>query len=311
MELRQLEHFVAVAEDESFTRAAVRLGYVQSALSVSIQALERELEVKLFDRTTHRVGLTAAGEDLLASARATLAAAQSFRDDAAAVHGVIRGKLRIGAMQAFTSINLPRLLGRFHREHPQVEITMRPALGGAAALLSALAAGELDLCFVAVAEVPRGLRALRLVSEPLLLVQRESSVKGEPKPVQLAALAGQSFVDFPQGWIVRTLVDRAFAALGLTRTVTIEVADVPAAKQLVREGLGVAILPESIFAADTQGLAAVAIRPELSWNPSLVLRDAFAPSPAAAAFLALVEAEVRSGVGGEVLVEAQEPPRAD
>ena len=75
MELRQLDHFVAIAEDGSFTKAARRLNYVQSALSVSVQALERELGVRLFDRTTHRVALTDAGDALLPAARRALAAA--------------------------------------------------------------------------------------------------------------------------------------------------------------------------------------------------------------------------------------------
>src|ERR1700742_1413176 len=94
MELRQLEHFVAVAEDESFTRAARRLGYVQSALSVSVQSLERELSVRLLDRTTHRVRLTDAGEALLPSARKAVAAADEIRNGAAAMKGLLRGTLR-------------------------------------------------------------------------------------------------------------------------------------------------------------------------------------------------------------------------
>ena len=69
VEVRQLEHFVAVAEELSFTRAARRLSYVQSALSVSIRALEGDLGVRLFDRTTRGVALTDAGEALLPSAR--------------------------------------------------------------------------------------------------------------------------------------------------------------------------------------------------------------------------------------------------
>ena len=69
MEIRQLEHFAAVAEERSFTRAARRLNYVQSALSVSIQSLERELGLRLFDRDTRRVALTDAGEALLPAAR--------------------------------------------------------------------------------------------------------------------------------------------------------------------------------------------------------------------------------------------------
>ena len=301
MELRQLEHFVAIAEDESFTRAARRLGYVQSALSVSVRSLERELAVKLFDRTTHRVRLTDAGRSLLPAARATLASAQAIRDEAAAVNGVIRGRLRIGSMQALTVVNVPRLLGRFHREHPGVEITMRPAAGGAAELLSEVTNGELDLALVAVADRPKGLRVLPLATERLLLTS------GQPdparahksvhlhKPIDLRDLAGQSFVDFPSGWIVRTLVDRAFAALDLHRRVAIEVADVPACKQLIREGLGVALLPESIIAADSAGLQTRDVVPALSWELALVVRDGVDPSPATAAFVELVEEERGSG----------------
>ncbi len=103
----KLEHFVAIAEEESFTRAARRLSYVQSALSVSIQALERELGVRLFDRTTHRVALTDVGAALLATATRTLAAVDELHDTAAAFRGVIRGTLRIGLMQAFMFVDVP------------------------------------------------------------------------------------------------------------------------------------------------------------------------------------------------------------
>jgi len=306
LDLRQIEHFVAIADDESFTRAARRLGYVQSALSVSVRSLERELHVKLFDRTTHRVRVTDAGRSLLPAARSTLASAQAIRDEAAAVNGVIRGRLRIGAMQALTVLNVPRLLGRFHREHPGVEISMRPAAGGAAELLSELASGALDLALVAVADRPKGLRVMPLASERLLLTtsQRDSSVRPAlagarksvhiHKPIDLHELAGESFVDFPPGWIVRTLVDRAFAALDLHRHVSIEVADVSACKQLIREGLGVALLPESIIAADSAGLQTRDVVPAISWEVSLVVRDGVDLSPATSAFIELIQSE-RSG----------------
>jgi DNA-binding transcriptional LysR family regulator len=109
------------------------------------------------------------------------------------------------------------------------------------------------------------------------------------KPIDLRELADASFVDFPTGWIVRTLVDRAFAALALHRHVAIEVADVPACKQLIREGLGVALLPESIIAADSAGLRTRDVLPALSWEVSAVLRDGSDPSPATAAFMELME----------------------
>ncbi|HEX3804277.1 MAG TPA: LysR family transcriptional regulator [Solirubrobacteraceae bacterium] len=288
MELRQLEHFVAVAEDESFTRAARRLGYVQSALSVSIQSLERELSLRLFERTTHRVRLTEAGRALLPSARATIAAAGGFRDEAAAVNGVLRGRLRIGLMQSFNVLNVPRLLGRFHREHPDVELTVRPAVGGSATLLSAVATGELDLAFIAVAEPPTGLRMLPLIQEPLQLVASEGEALPLQRSVKLEQLAETSFVDFPIGWGIRTVVDQAFAQLGLQRRIGIEVADVTTFLQLVREGLGVALLPDSLMTADPHGLRTHPITPTLSWDVAVVAREPEATSPAAEAFLALV-----------------------
>jgi DNA-binding transcriptional LysR family regulator len=297
MELRQLEYFVAIAEDESFTRAARRLGYVQSALSVSVRSLERELSVKLFDRNTHRVRLTDAGRSLLAAARSTLASAGAIQEQAAAVNGVIQGRLRIGVMQTLSALSVPRLLGRFHREHPGVEITIRNAAGGAAELLSQVTDGELDVAVVAVTNRPKGLRVLPLGSERLLLtsVQADQSRAYKSvhlhKPVDLHDLADASFIDFPTGWVARSVVDRAFAALDLHRHVAIEVADPLACKQLIREGLGVALLPESMIAADGAGLQTQDVQPTVSWEVAVVVREVVDLSPAATAFLELVRLE--------------------
>src|ERR1700722_3348596 len=170
MELRQLDHFVAIAEEGSVTKAARRLNYVQSALSVSVQALERELGVRLFDRTTHRVALTGAGEALLPAARRTLAAAEETRDIAAAVRGVLRGTLRVGIMQSFAFADVPGLLGTFRRQHPEVEIQVRPAAGGSAVLVEELRRGGLDIAFIALLDPPSGVTTIPLGSEELVLI---------------------------------------------------------------------------------------------------------------------------------------------
>ena len=200
MEFRQLSHFVAVAEDGSFTRAARRLSYVQSALSVSVQALERELSVRLFDRTTHRVVLTDAGQALLPAARRALAAAEEMRDIAAAVTGVLRGTLRVGIMQTVPFADVPGLLGTFRREHPDVEIQVRPAPGGSAALVEELRQGGLDIVFVARPDLPAGLTAIPLGSEELVLVTAPDTALPGRGPVPLGRLADARFVDFPAGW---------------------------------------------------------------------------------------------------------------
>src|SRR5580658_4103475 len=100
MELRQLDAFVAVAEERSFTRAAARLYLAQSGLSATIRSLERELHAPLFVRSTRRVELSPAGTILLPEARRTLASARAAKDAVAAVEDVQRGTLTLGVVQS-------------------------------------------------------------------------------------------------------------------------------------------------------------------------------------------------------------------
>lgn len=99
MDLRQMEVVVAVAEEGGFTAAAQRLHVVQSAVSSTVRALERELGTPLFDRTTHRVSLTPAGEAFVPAARATLRAAEQARSAVDAARGQLRGRVTVGTMQ--------------------------------------------------------------------------------------------------------------------------------------------------------------------------------------------------------------------
>ena len=170
MELRHLEHFVTVAEERNFTRAARRLHLVQSALSVSIRSLERELGAQLFERTTREVRLTDAGRVLLPEARRTLDAAARAQ---AAVFGAqegLRGTLRLGLMQLVRAADVGSLIAQFHRERPLVDIRPMTAPGGSAELISDVRRGTLDAAFVAVSGLGQpGLTATTLASEPVLL----------------------------------------------------------------------------------------------------------------------------------------------
>src|ERR1700760_333234 len=120
VKLHQLEYFVAVAEELSFTRGARRAHVVQSAVSAAITRLERELNAPLLERTRRRVSLTDAGSALLPEARATLAAAQSARDVVAAVRGGLRGSVTLGMMLSTGPVDLAAVLGGFHAAHPDV-----------------------------------------------------------------------------------------------------------------------------------------------------------------------------------------------
>src|SRR3954462_4431814 len=96
MEIRQLEYFVAVAEEANFTRAAERVHISQSGVSAQIRALERELGAELFDRSGRVARLTGAGEAALPFAKSTLDAAAGVRDAVDEVNGLVRGRVTAG-----------------------------------------------------------------------------------------------------------------------------------------------------------------------------------------------------------------------
>src|SRR3954452_5706068 len=124
MELRQLEYFVAVAEEANFTRAAARVHISQSGVSAQVRQLERELGAELFDRSGRVVTLTVAGTAALVHARAALSAAASVGHAVDEVTQVVRGRLVLGMVTACTVVPFFDALAAFHLAHPGVEVTL-------------------------------------------------------------------------------------------------------------------------------------------------------------------------------------------
>jgi DNA-binding transcriptional LysR family regulator len=164
MELRHLRYFVAIAEEGSFTRASERLWVAQPGLSAQIRRLEKELEVKLFERHTRGVTLTAAGELLLERARPALAAAElagaTGHDFAAGFNGTVRLGLSGGAGWSGTA----RALEAFATDRPGVELTVLEAHGGT--LWRDLRDGRLDAVIAPSSFRSGDLCSLALGNEP-------------------------------------------------------------------------------------------------------------------------------------------------
>lgn len=242
VELRQLEYFVAVAEESHFTRAAQRLRIAQSGLSAAIRSLERELGSALFLRSTRQVELTEAGRALLVEARRTLTTAAAARDAVAAVQGLLRGRLAVGTLQCVCRVDLPTSLARFKAAHPGVEIWLRH--GESNELIEQVRSGRLDVAFTSSPQrCPDGVTVSPLASVPLALACGPAHPFADRLSVDLGELAGASFVDYSPGWGTRDTVDRALAAADLDRHVALEVNDVHSLLDLVACGLGVALVP--------------------------------------------------------------------
>ena len=250
MELRQLEHFVAVVEHSGFTAAAGSVDLSQSALSASIRGLERDLGATLFSRTTRRVGLTVAGSELLPAARRLLNEARRAREVVAAVSELAGGSLSVGTVQTLTAVDLPTELARFRRAHPGVEISLSEA--PSAQLLEALRLGDVHLAYVArdATPLPADLQLVQEFSEELVLVTDPGHPLAGSSRVSPGRLRDEHFVDFRAGMGLQTVVQDLCARWGLDRRISARVSQMDQALALVGTGLGVAIVPRSVVRHD-------------------------------------------------------------
>ncbi|MFG2004103.1 LysR family transcriptional regulator [Spirillospora sp. NPDC048911] len=287
MELQQMRYVVAVAETSNFTRAAEQCRVVQSALSHQIARLERELGAKLFERTSRRVRLTPAGEAFLPAARQALDAADRARAEVAAAAGEIRGRLAIGAIPTVVAVDLPAALKEFHLRHRQVRISLRS--GASEDLIERVQQGGLDIAFLGLPPGvrPKGVRGRELARGELVAVVAPGHPLADDDRVELHRLADESFVDFPAGTAGRVQSDEAFAAAGVRREVAFEISTPDFMARLIRQGLGIGMLPAA-FVSAFPDLHVV----RLSDAPARiehVIWSRFQPSPAATAFLAALD----------------------
>ncbi|WP_432884465.1 LysR family transcriptional regulator [Kribbella sp. CA-245084] len=303
MDSRQLEYFVAVAEELSFTRAAQRLFTVQSTVSAAVRALETDLKTTLFDRSTRRVALSAAGQALLPEAKAALEALDRARAAVEEASTGLRGNVRIGTLARLNMVNMAELLGAFHRKYPLVEVQVATSPTGSTGLADDVRHGRLDVALLGLPKPEMGgldvrdiatvpFVALLPASHPLAGRTRHTKPHGMPG-VRLEELAGERFVDMPPGFGNRKMVDRAFDTIGMPRRIQVEVPELTTIPDYVRVGLGVAVVPD-LELAEEPDVAKVPIKgTELTWTLSVATAAGRRPSRAVTALLDLIGESTR------------------
>ncbi|MEV5505341.1 LysR family transcriptional regulator [Streptomyces orinoci] len=314
MELRQLEYFVAVVEEASFTRAAERLHIAQPGVSAQVRKLERELGQELLDRTGRTICPTEAGLAVLPYARAALAAVDAARHAVEELTGLVRGQVTLGTVTSLgPAIRLPELLDTFHRAHPAVEIGLQEDTSER--LLQSLRNGGVDLAVVSLAgDPPEGIGCRVVARETLVLAVAHDDPLAGRTETGLEVLAQRPLMCLPRGTGLRTIVDRACAVAGVRPKVAFEAGDPNTLAQLTGRGLGIAVLPESLVRYYAAELTAVNTRPVLRGSLALAWRTAGPVSPGARAFLRHAQAllppadQGRPGVRGAPLKAPGLPP---
>jgi DNA-binding transcriptional LysR family regulator len=293
VELRQLEHFLAVVEEGSFTRAAGRVYMVQSSLSASLLALERELGTELFIRGRRGAELTDAGRALVPPARAALEQIERARDAVADVQDLLRGTVRIAVVATPRIVDVVDTLHRFQEEHPGVQVQVIPT--DAMSMAALVADGQVD--FAITPRADRTAPALcfePLMSTPLVLACPAGHRLAGARDVDPRDVVDESIIDLPRDCQSRQLFDRVLEEQGLRRQVRLEVVNWLGVLALVQRGAGIsygaaACIDEEIFG----GIAVATLAGAPLWEIGVAFRDETLRGAAGRAFLAAYRKQCR------------------
>jgi DNA-binding transcriptional LysR family regulator len=311
MELRHLSTFRTVAAELSFTRAAARLGYVQSAVTSHIKALEDELGVRLFDRLGRRIMLTHAGTQLLGYADKIL----SLTDEATAMisqDGEPSGPVSVSAPEMLCAYRLPPVIRELHRQHPGIRLLFRSNPTGAldSGLRHALANGDIDTAFVLDENLAStgSLRVEHLASEPLVVVAAPCHPLAQAPAIGPADLDGVPVLLTDRGCVYRRVFERALHSAGARPAIAGEFISGDTVKYCVEAGTLIGVLARISVTAELGTGRLVALPwngPPLTLSSYLIAHQQRAISPAHAALRAATrQFFVKSGIAADSRVSS-------
>ncbi|MCL6600888.1 MAG: LysR family transcriptional regulator [Alicyclobacillus macrosporangiidus] len=282
MEFRDLTIFTTVAKIGSVTKAAERLGYVQSNITARIQHLETELGTTLFHRHARGMSLTSSGVTLLRYAEQILRlcheAEQAVQDTISPT-----GPLRIGAMETTTATRLPAILAEYHRQCPQVDLSL--TTGPTDQLLQAVLSYDIEAAFVAGPVCHPLLNKAAVIEEELVLVAEANG--WEPSHSHLYPT---TVVAFRQGCSYRKRLEQYLDNLGIQSHKVIELGTLDGILGCVAAGLGISLVPRTIIDGSRYDLAVYEVPEEFRKAPTVLVhrKDALI-SPALGRFIHTVK----------------------
>jgi len=294
MELRHLRYFITVAEELHFGRAAERLFIAQPPLSQQIQQLERDLGVMLFQRTSRRVQLTAAGEAFLREARHILAGVESAVQSARRAARGEEGWLGIGFAASATYDLLPAVLHDFREQYPDIQLSLMEL--NAAEQAQAFVDRSIHVGFARpYIESPENVVG-SVLREPFLVALPETHQFTNRETLALYELANEAFISFPEqpapsyAEVVRRVCEEA----GFTPRVVQEVREMQTAISLVAAGIGIALLPASVQNVHRIGVVYKPVKEPAPRTELAVVSRRDDPSPVLKNFLLIVQSQVAS-----------------
>ncbi|HEX8755784.1 MAG TPA: LysR family transcriptional regulator [Steroidobacteraceae bacterium] len=282
MKLHHLKALLAIGESGSFTGAATALEMSQSSLSHAIAEFERELGVSLLARDRRGARLTEVGTRISAHARQALATVAAIQAEADSTRGMLSGRIRIGSIPSAAVSLVPKVVAHFSRRHPGVEIVLlEEPSQGMQQLTDWLRSGMIDIALV---ELPiADLKAVPLMADEFCLIAPARSQLATRGRISVRELASEPFI--MSRYVSERLIRRAYARHKIPLSVRFDVQDLSTLVSLVREGLGISIVPRVAFPETPPGVALLPVLPQIRRELGFAVESPERASPALAEFV--------------------------
>jgi DNA-binding transcriptional LysR family regulator len=248
MVLTRLNSFVRIIDAGGITRAAEQLALTQPAVSKQLKALEAEMGTALILKKGRRVVPTPAGEVLYNYAKRIQATIDQAYEAVAETGRPGQGEIHVGAVSTVAVFTLPKVLSTFTQEFPGVRV--RVQISEIQQAVDGVIRGDLAVAVVTVPILHPQVDSIPLFSDPVRLVVSPSRLESVPSPLRLAELASLDFISYQNPSRFRSFVDGVLEQHGVIPHVLMEFNSHEVVRSMVRTGLGVAMVPESVVQED-------------------------------------------------------------
>jgi DNA-binding transcriptional LysR family regulator len=295
MELTQLEFFLMVVEQGSFSKAAVRVYRTQPAVSIAIRRLEEEIGAQLFDRSQKTPTLTDAGELVFDYAQRILALRDQARDVVAELRSLKRGRVRIGANESTSLYLLPHLILEYRERHPNVKVEIYRHVSER--LPREVLDRNVDFALLAFEPVDSDLESFPILQDELVLIMNPDHPLAKRESVKIKELGTESFLAHNVKTASRHKVIEAFTQHHTPLNVTLELATVETIKRFVQLKIGLAFVPHMCVREELERgtLTTVPVQGLTYFRTlSVIHRRQMTFSHAAAAFLEVLRQQTKA-----------------
>ena len=286
MTLTQLNILKTLAESQSFTKTAEALYITQSAVSHSVASLENELEIKLVKSDKKTVSLTEAGEKVYNHAKNILTDTDRLKEDISALKNMQTGSLKIGCFQSVSIRILPGILKEFKRKYPGIEVSWFE--GTDLEVADWLLKGAVDLGFVVLPT--EGLESVELLEDKMFAVFNEKHPLCRRKSIGIKELVREPILTFKGSSCGILVASNLINSIKKTDEIkNIEARNIGTIIEMVREGIGAAVIPNLAIPLNDGGICSVPIKPEIKRKIALAAQSLDNLSLSARAFVEITE----------------------